>query len=96
MSNSNSNKPLQVTMQDSGAFITNDGVVAGRGIPVGKAWEVPANKDGTTPLYRIDFNTVLQEVLKNVPQYKTKEGEVIYDLEQVSKSIAIWAAKEES
>ena len=83
-------------MQDSGAFTTKDGVVAGRGIPVGKAWEVPANKDGTTPLYRIDFNTVLQEVLKNVPQYKTKEGEVIYDLEQVSKSIAIWAAKEES
>ena len=96
MSNSNSNKPLTVTMQDSGAFTTKDGVVAGRGIPVGKAWEVPANKDGTTPLYRIDFNTVLQEVLKNVPQYKTKEGEVIYDLEQVSKSIAIWAAKEES
>ena len=96
MSNSNSNKPLTVTMQDSGAFTTKDGVVAGRGIPVGKAWEVPANKDGTTPLYRIDFNTVLQEVLKNVPQYKSKEGEVIYDLEQVSKSIAIWAAKEES
>ena len=83
-------------MQDSGAFTTKDGVVAGRGIPVGKAWEVPANKDGTTPLYRIDFNTVLQEVLKNVPQYKTKEGEVIYDLEQVSKSVVIWAAKEES
>ena len=96
MSNGNSNKPLTVTMQDSGAFTTKDGVVAGRGIPVGKAWEVPANKDGTTPLYRIDFNTVLQEVLKNVPQYKTKEGEVIYDLEQVSKSVVIWAAKEES
>ncbi len=95
--NSNSNKPLQVTMQDSGAFVTQDGVVSGRGIPVGKAWEVPANKDGTTPLYRIDFNTILQAVLKEVPQYKDpKTNEVVVNLEQVSKSIVIWANKEES
>jgi hypothetical protein len=93
---SNNQKPLSVTMSDSGAFTTKDGVVSGRGIPVGKAWSVPANKEGTTPLYRIDFTTVLQEVLKNVPQYTNKAGEVIYDLEQVSKSITIWANKEES
>ena len=93
---SNTQKPLQVTMQDSGAFITKDGVVAGRGIPVGKAWEVPANKEGTTPLYRIDFNTILQAVLKDVPQYTNKDGKVVCELEQVTKSIVIWANKEES
>tara|TARA_R100000995_G_scaffold83004_1_gene57946 strand:- start:1706 stop:2011 length:306 start_codon:yes stop_codon:yes gene_type:complete len=94
---SNNKKPYIVTTQSASSFINNEGdVVNGQNLVVGKGWEQTPNKEGTNPFMEIRFDYLVQAMMKQIPHYKNKKGEIVFRDTEVTGTLSVWNPKEES